>query len=76
MAIDGKTVTLADSAVYSTIGDVPNKVGYSQLKQWIQTASADFKSQGFEKLVTEGVRAERSTSANPGSVWRYVIDLT
>jgi len=76
VSIDGKTVTLSNATVYPVGGDMPNQVGYTELKTWINQTAAEFKALGYEKLNIEGIRIQNSTSANPGSRWTKTIDLT
>ncbi|ADU75655.1 hypothetical protein M972_112754 [Acetivibrio thermocellus AD2] len=74
--INGKTLTLKDVAVYSNKGDIPNAVGARDIFKWQNEIAQQAKAQGFDTLIIKGVRAMNSTSANPGKVVEYIIDLT
>ncbi|HPO97012.1 MAG TPA: hypothetical protein PLZ08_03535, partial [Bacillota bacterium] len=74
--INGKTLTLKDVVVYSNKGDIPNAVGARDIFKWQNEIAQQAKAQGFDTLIIKGVRAMNSTSANPGKVVEYTIDLT
>jgi|GEM_PF-1196244 len=74
--ISGKTLTLKDISVYSNKGDIPNAVGARDIFKWQNEVAQQAKAQGFDILIIKGVRAANSTSANPGKVVEYTIDLT
>jgi len=44
--------------------------------KWQNEIAQQAKPQGFDTLIIKGVRAMNSTSANPGKVVEYIIDLT
>jgi hypothetical protein len=70
--INKKALTLDNLAIYSDIGDIPNKVGHREMKQWINHVSDLARNEGFDTLKIGGVGALNSTSANPG----HIIDFT
>lgn len=73
--IDGKRLTLKDLAIYSNEGDIPNEIGYSEFKKWLNAVKNQAREQGFEELQLTGQRAEHSISANPGSIINRVFKL-
>ena len=75
VVVDGKVIKLTNGVMYPEGGDMPNALGQKGLYTWIKRAMAEFKKEGFEKLIIESVRAEHSSSANPGSDWNFTIDL-
>ncbi len=76
VGINGKTLTLKDVSVYSNKGDIPNAVGARDIFTWQNEIAQQAKDQGFDTLIIKGIRATNSTSANPGKVVEYTIDLT
>ena len=66
--MNGKTLTLKDFTVYSNVGDIPNAVGYSQLKNALIVIEQQARAAGFEKLIITGQRTANSTSANPRQI--------
>lgn len=74
--VNGTSLTLKDVSVYSNQGNIPNAVGARDIFQWQKQVSQMAKEQGFTELKIQGVRVPGSTSANPGKVVDYTIDLT
>ncbi|MGG4197420.1 hypothetical protein ABEW50_28755, partial [Paenibacillus jamilae] len=74
--VKGKTLTLKDVTIYSNKGDIKNAVGPRDILQWQKEISRMAKNQGFETLNIQGMRVSGSTSANPGKIVDYTIDLT
>lgn len=57
-------------------GDIKNTVDPRNFLQWQKEISRMAKNQGFETLNIHGMRVSGSTSANPGKIVDYTIDLT
>ena len=73
--IDGDRLILKDIVIYSTEGDIPNEIGFSKFKSWLNVIKELAKDQGFNQLQIIGQRAQHSTSANPGSIINFIFDL-
>ncbi len=73
--VNGNRVILKDVSIYSNKGDVPNQVGVSEMKAWINSTKMLAKEQGFTELQIIGQRAEHSTSANPGNIINRIFKL-
>ena len=73
--IDGDRLILRDIAIYSNEGDIPNRIGASAMKKWLDSVKEAARSQGFKQVQIIGQRAQHSTSANPGSIIDRIFDL-
>lgn len=73
--VEGDRLILKDLAIYSNEGDIPNQIGASEFKTWLNTVKEQAKNQGFKELQIIAQRAEHSTSANPGHVINKIIQL-
>lgn len=73
--VDGGRLILKDSVLYGRSEQALTGMsrdiyrGFETLKTWAA-------SQGFQSLEISGTRAANSTSANPGSTWSKIWDLT
>ena len=73
--VEGDRLILKDLAIYSNEGDIPNQIGASEFKTWLNTVKEQAKNQGFKELQIIAQRAEHSTSANPCLVINKIIQL-
>ena len=46
----GDKLILKDVAIYANEGDIPNRVGVSAMKEWLNVVKEDAKSQGFKQI--------------------------
>ena len=74
--ISGKTLTLSDASIYSNVGDIKNQVGVKDFLQLKKQLAEIAKDEGITTLIIKGERVMNSTSANPGHVIDFTIDLT
>ena len=73
--VEGDRLILKNLPIYSNEGDIPNQIGASEFKTWLNTVKEQAKNQGFKELQIIAQRAEHSTSANPWHVINKIIQL-
>ena len=55
--VEGDRLILKDLAIYSNEGDIPNQIGASEFKTWLNTVKEQAKNQGFKELQIIAQRA-------------------
>ncbi|HOV26731.1 MAG TPA: hypothetical protein PK566_10295 [Pseudobacteroides sp.] len=73
--INGTKLILKHVVVYPKGDEIKNVVGARDILQWQKQVSKMAKQQGFTELRIQGIRMPNSTSAKPGKVVNYSIDL-
>ena len=74
--INQTELILKNITIYSKGAEATNQIGARAFLQWQNSVINIAKEQGFTTLRIMGERVAGSSSANPGKVVEYIIDLT